>query len=186
MRVVISGTHGSGKSTLLGDFVASHPEWHVLPDPYEDIDAVADEPGALLFAHQLGIAASRLLEPAPGPVLAERGPLDFLAYLSAMQSLGRAIVDSELIERGYELTAAAMHSVDLLVILPLNRRDAISIGESEDLELRDAMDIALLEYADDSDLIGNATVTEIAGDRDRRLLLLERAVREHRDASVAS
>ena len=103
-----------------------------------------------------------------------------------MQSLGRAIVDSELIERGYELTAAAMHSVDLLVILPLNRRDAISIGESEDLELRDAMDIALLEYADDSDLIGNATVTEIAGDRDRRLLLLERAVREHRDASVAS
>ena len=124
--------------------------------------------------------------PAPGPVLAERGPLDFLAYLSAMQSLGRAIVDSELIERGYELTAAAMHSVDLLVILPLNRRDAISIGESEDLELRDAMDIALLEYADDSDLIGNATVTEIAGDRDRRLLLLERAVREHRDASVAS
>ncbi|MFC4138171.1 MULTISPECIES: hypothetical protein [unclassified Microbacterium] len=38
MRIVVSGTHASGKSTLIDAFAAEHPEYRVLPDPFEDPD----------------------------------------------------------------------------------------------------------------------------------------------------
>ena len=116
-RVVVSGTHASGKSTLIGDFAMANREWIVLPDPFELVDA-QEEPDAV-FVRQLRIAAGRLLEPAHGPVLAERGPLDFLAYLDALSRLGRSTRSQDLLRRGIPLTAQAMAGVDLLVLLPL-------------------------------------------------------------------
>lgn len=176
MRVVISGTHGSGKSTLIGDFAAAHREWEILPDPFEFIDAAEESPGAAVFFRQLRIAAERLLEPSDRSVLAERGPLDFLAYLHALESLGRLGPSSELLERGSELTRRSMAEVDLLVLLPLSEADPIEIGADEDLELREAMDLSLLELADDPDLAGAARVVEITGDHARRLARLEGAI----------
>ena len=173
-RVVVSGTHASGKSTLIGDFAMANREWIVLPDPFELVDA-QEEPDAV-FVRQLRIAAGRLLEPAHGPVLAERGPLDFLAYLDALSRLGRSARSQDLLRRGIPLTAQAMAGVDLLVLLPLARDDRIGVGADEDLELREAMDAALLELADDPDLTGGATVVEIAGDPAQRLQRLEDAI----------
>lgn len=178
MRVVVSGTHGSGKSTLIGDFAVSHREWEILPDPYEYVDLAESVPGAAVFFQQLRIAADRLSEPTAAPVLAERGPLDFLAYLHALDSLDRPSRSSDLLDRAYRLTSRAMSEVDLLILLPLNETDSIMIGADEDLELRAAMDMFLLELADDPDLIGTARVVEITGDRSRRLARLEDAIGE--------
>lgn len=84
VRIVVSGTHASGKSTLISDFASRHPEFTVLPDPFELVDE-DDAVGAALFAAQLRIAADRLTdEPGRTHVIAERGPLDFLAYLLAL------------------------------------------------------------------------------------------------------
>lgn len=177
MRVVISGTHGSGKSTLIGDFAGSHRDWAVLPDPYEFVDAAEAQPGARVFLQQLRIAADRLSEPAAGSVIAERGPVDFLAYLRALDDLGRRGASPDALERGERLASEAMAEVDLLVLLPLSDGDPIELDEEEDLELRDAMDLALLELADDPDLVGRARVVEIAGSRERRLAQLENAIR---------
>lgn len=173
MRVVISGTHGVGKSTLIGDFSASHREWTVLPDPYEFIDAAEESPGSLMFFHQLRIAAARLLEPATGHVLAERGPLDFLAYLHALDSLDRPGAAGDVRERGYRLARLAMAEVDLLILLPLSGCGATGISAEEDLELREAMDQSLWEFADDPDLVGATRVVEIVGSREQRLARLE-------------
>ena len=60
MRIVVSGTHASGKSTLISDFVQRHPEYEVLPDPFELMDESWDAPSAALFAAQLSVAAARL------------------------------------------------------------------------------------------------------------------------------
>lgn len=176
MRVIVSGTHGSGKSALIGDFSVAHRNWAILPDPYEFIELAADEPGTAVFVQQLRIAAHRLLEPHTGHALAERGPLDFLAYLHAIESLGRSTAAPDLLEWGYELTGRAMRGVDLLVLLPLNGVDAICIGAEEDLELRDAMNMALLELADEPDLTGSGAVVEITGTREDRLTSLESAI----------
>lgn len=177
MRIVVSGTHGSGKSTLVADFVAAHPEFELLPDPFEVMDAADDEPDAAVFFTQLRIAADRLRTARPDArLVAERGPLDFLAYLDALNTLRRPTRSAELFRRGIPVTAAAMAHVDLLVLLPLNGVDDIDVPEEEDLELRAAMDEALLELADDPDLIATATVVEITGAPARRREQLEAAI----------
>jgi hypothetical protein len=69
-----------------------------------------------------------------------------------------------------------MVGVDLLVLLPLTENDKIELSEDEDLELREAMNLALLELADDPGLVGEARVLELAGNRKHRLAQLERAI----------
>lgn len=175
MRIVISGTHASGKSTLVADFALRHPEFAVLPDPFDLVDEMWDSPNAASFAAQLRISADRLdpLE-LPENLIAERGPIDFLAYLLAFEELTGASSSRELLERSTEITREALSHVDLLVVLPLTASDPIEAGIDEHLELRDTMNDILLDLLGDSDLIGQRPkVAEITGDRDRRLSALE-------------
>lgn len=178
MRIVISGTHASGKSTLLSDFALAHPEYAQLSDPFDLIDDTAVAASAASFFRQLTLSADRLRELSPGAsVVAERGPLDFLAYLAALAELERSSTAPDLMERGYEIAASAFLHVDLLVLLPLNAADHIWVPNEEDLELRAEMDAQLFELSDDPDIIGDGTrIVEITGDRSQRLAALESAI----------
>ncbi len=175
MRIVVSGTHASGKSTLISDFVAAHPQFEVLGDPFELIDEVGQADASSFFA-QLRVSAARLVHLKAGDsVIAERGPLDFVAYLRALETLRRPGRSSAALERGEELTRLAMAHVDLLVVLPLSARDRIDVPMDEDPELREVMDDALLDLSDDPDLVGAADVVELTGDPATRLQRLEAA-----------
>ncbi|WP_460796637.1 DEAD/DEAH box helicase family protein [Microbacterium sp. GXF0217] len=170
MRIAISGTHGTGKSSLIADFHARHPAFAVHGDPHTGGGASVDS-----FVDQFQIAARRLQRmPSTADTIMERCPLDFLAYLEAWVALGRPGAAGQIDDLA-EHAAAAMESVDLLVLLPLTPADGILIPESEDLELREETDAALLRLSDDADLVpDSARVIEIAGTRERRLALLER------------
>ncbi|WP_025158676.1 AAA family ATPase [Leifsonia aquatica] len=178
MRIVVSGTHASGKSTLLSDFALRHPDYTVLPDPFELVDEAWGSPSPALFAAQLRLAADRL-DPGhdAGDVIAERGPLDFLAYLIALGETTGVSSAPALLERSAEITAAAMQHVDLLVLLPLTAADPIDVGDDEDPELRTAMNDVLLELVDDPDLVGTrAHIAELVGSPEERLARLEALV----------
>ena len=179
MRIVVSGTHASGKSTLISDFAIRHPDFTVLPDPFDLIDEAWDQPSAAMFARQLRIAAERLgSDEVAGNVIAERGPLDFLAYLLALDEVAGASGSPELLERSATTTAVALGRVDLLVVLPLNSADAIEVGDDEDPELREGMNDVLMELVDDPDLVGSRVkVVEVAGSPSERLRQLEEQVR---------
>ncbi|MFE6996528.1 AAA family ATPase [Microbacterium sp. NPDC057659] len=181
MRIVVSGTHASGKSTLIEAFAARHPEYRVLPDPFEELlDVALGERDATLFEEQLEIAARRLVAlPAGAAVIAERGPIDFLAYLDALDRLGRPGRPHGSWDAGMQWAAAAAAHIDLLVVLPLGADPAIRAGDDEDLELREETDQALLELAEDPDLTG-AQVIELGGSPDARLAELERVLRDAR------
>ncbi|WP_062296184.1 ATP/GTP-binding protein [Demequina maris] len=177
MRIVVSGTHASGKSTLISDFASRHPEYEVLGDPFEEL---ADEGyvdlDAALFRAQLEIAALRLEEAAEGSnVIAERGPMDFVAYLEALDRLERRGRSSASSRAGLARAEAVADRIDLWVLLPLDDGDPIAVGEDEDPELRAAMNDALLDLADEAGLAG-AVVIELTGDPKARLVMLERAV----------
>lgn len=173
MRIVVSGTHASGKSTLITDFAAVRPGYEVLPDPFEELEESALDLDAGTFYSQLVLAAARLRGRRPGDrVIAERGPLDLLAYLRALDDLGRPTRSPGLLDRGAAITARAMASVDLLVLLPLHHRDPIEVGDDEDPELRRATDAALLDLADDPALTGGARIVELAGSPEDRLARL--------------
>lgn len=190
MRIAVSGTHGSGKSTLIEDFVAAHRDYVYEPEPYEWMEDVygeagAEEPGAEDFYRQLEISVERLRDDELGAkVIAERSPLDFLAYLLALTNLGRTGRDCAVIDSAVELVAAGIANVDLLVVLPLNDRDGIEMPESEDLELREAMNERLLDVvtADPYSLFagGRPRIVEVHGTRQQRMRQLEQAVAELR------
>ena len=189
MRIVVSGTHCSGKSTLVADFLAAHRDYVHEPEPYEWLDVygevAADEPGVDDFYRQLELSVERLGEYGTGArVVAERSPLDFVAYMLALADLGRAVNDCALIASASERAALGMAHVDLLVLLPLNGTDRIVAPDSEDLELREAMNDRLVDIvaADAYSLFagGRPRVVEIHGARHERLRQLELAVTEFR------
>lgn len=176
MRVVVSGTHASGKSTLVAEFAAAHPDYVVLDDPAEAFDEHSGADAGFLLA-QLRLSSARLLTtPRPPRLVAERGPLDFLAYLGALELLRRpgrgGIPEAE-----RHRAVAALATLDLLVLLPLSPRDGITVPDDEDPELREAMDEVLLELAEDPDLVGDIPVIELTGDPSSRLAALEEAIR---------
>ncbi len=173
MRIAVSSTHCSGKSTLIEDFLAAHADYVHEPEPYEWLEDAAAEPAADDFYRQLELSVDRLRQYQPcSNVIAERSPLDFLAYLLALNDLRRAGRDCELIDSAGELAAAGMAHVDLLVVLPLS--DEIVAPESEDLELRNAMNERLLDLitSDPFSLLGKTRVVEISGNRAQRLRIL--------------
>ncbi|MFE5409586.1 AAA family ATPase [Microbacterium sp. NPDC056569] len=175
MRIVVSGTHASGKSTLVSDFAFRYPEFAVLPDPFDLVDETWDTPDASLFARQLRLSADRLdPEQSPENLIADRGPIDFLAYLMALDELTGAPGSRELLKRSTEITREAMQQIDLLVVLPLNAIDRIEPDIDEHSALREGMNEALLDLIDDPDVTGvGPEVVEITGDRSRRLAALE-------------
>lgn len=144
VKIAISGTHGSGKSTLVEDFLDSHKNFIHEPEPYEWLDDAAAEPGVDEFLQQFEISIERIgSHSKDANVIFERSPLDFIAYIEALYDLGRAGRDCALLDSMGERAADALAQLDVLVILPLDGR--IDIHESEDLELREAMDERLLQ-----------------------------------------
>ncbi|MDE0546585.1 hypothetical protein [Microbacterium sp. C7(2022)] len=178
MRIVVSGTHASGKSTIVSDFAGRHPEYAVLPDPFELVDEFWDDASAASFVAQLRVSAARLdLDHTPGSLIAERGPVDFLAYLLAMDDLAGESGSRELMSRVAEMTREAMRNVDLLAVLPLARGDGIFVAADENLPLRQAMNDVLLDLIAEEDVVGaDVRVVELTGDRAARLASLEEAV----------
>ncbi len=179
MRIVVSGTHGSGKSTLISDFAVRHPEYTVLTDLFDIADETASARDPALHATQLRLAADRLtIEERADDVIAERGPVDFLAYLVAVAELTGRPLDAALLGAAMARTAGALRRVDLLVVLPLTSRDPIHVAPDEYLELRDAVNDVLLDLIDDEDVVGERlTVVEVTGTPAQRLAAVEREVR---------
>lgn len=185
MRIAVSGSHCSGKTTLVEDFLERHREYVHEPEPYEWL---AETQGATFSAEltaadvgrQLQISVERLSVYGPGSnVIAERSPLDFLAYLEALRTLGREDT-SPMLDAARELASRGMEHVDLLVVLPLN--DDIELPEDEDPELRGAMNSCLIEILDGELewIAGAVRLAEIAGPRHRRLASLEASIERTR------
>src|ERR1700741_5357031 len=125
MRVAVSGTHGVGKSTLIDEFLRRHPEFVHEPEPYtvrvEDLgEEFSAEPSVQDFRRQLEFNIERLSQHAPGEnVIYERCPVDFLSYIDAL--------DRKSAEAFVEPVVKAMQHLDLILYLPLNKRN----GEQE-------------------------------------------------------
>jgi hypothetical protein len=187
VRIAVSGTHCSGKSTLIDDFLRAHPDYAHEPEPYEWLEehgeASAEEPDAESFYRQLEISVDRLSTYDAGTnVIAERSPLDFLAYLLALNDLGRSARDCDLITRATDLAALGLAHLDLLILLPLTDSNPIAAPASEDLELREAMNEQLIELVTTNPyaLLTRETlrVIELHGTPQQRLIALERVVAE--------
>ena len=181
MRIAVSGTHSSGKTTLVEGFLFQHPHYEHEPEPYEWLTEIrgagfSAELTAADVWQQLEISVERLSLHGPGSnVIAERSPIDFLAYLEALRTLGREDT-SRMLDSARELASRGMEHVELLVVLPLN--DDIEAPEDEDPELREAMNSCLLDLLEGELDRRHVGLAEIVGTRERRLAALEAAIAE--------
>lgn len=180
MRIAVSGSHCSGKTTLVEDFLQRHPEYAHEPEPYELAEAQGAAFSAELTAadvwQQLEISVERLSGYGAGSkVIAERSPIDFLAYLEALHTLGRED-PSRMFDSARDLVRRGMEHIDLLVVLPLS--DEIEAPDEEDPKLREAMNGTLLDIVENDldELATGVRCVEIAGTPRERLAALESQV----------
>lgn len=175
MRIVVSGTHASGKSTLISDFIAAHPDYVALGDPFDLVDENQGA-DAELFDKQLRLAARRLITTTGSSLIVERGPWDFLAYLDALDTLGRDEYAAQLFQSGLALTLRASARADLVAFLPVDEH--IPAPLDEEGELREAMEAALRDLLEDGDIV-TTPVVELTGSPSARLAQLQQAIRQH-------
>ena len=172
MRIAVSGTHGVGKTTLIEEFLRTHPAFTHEPEPYtvmvEDLgEEFSDDPNVEDFRRQLEFNIDRLRQHAPGEnVIYERCPIDFLAYVDAL--------DAGSVEALLESVSTAMQNLDLILYLPL---DKDQILESEYPKLQKAVDRRLNSMLLDDELgIISTHVVEARGSTAQRLRILEHAM----------
>jgi AAA domain-containing protein len=181
MRIAISGTHCCGKSTLIDSFLAAHGDYVHEAEPYEMLqelhgEAFGAEPTAEDFFRQLEYHVERLRQYSEGDrVICERGPADFVAYLLALDDLGRDTADASLVRQSIEIAGSAVKLLDLMVYIPATGQ----APASEDPELRSAVDHWLEEILL-NDEFGMFTghqplILEISGTTPQRLRTIEAA-----------
>jgi len=170
MRIAVSGTHGVGKSTLIDEFLRQHPEFVHEPEPYtvmvEDLgEEFSAEPSVGDFRRQLEFNIERLSQHAPGEnVIYERCPVDFFAYLHAL--------DRKSAQALLERVSEAIQHLDLILYLPFDRTS------EEFPKLQRAVDRRLRSIfrEDEFGIMSstNAIIVEAEGSTDHRLHTLEK------------
>lgn len=167
MRIAISGTHFSGKSTLVEDLSNALPKYSVVEEPYvllaEEGYEFAEMPSVEDFELQLKRSIECMGEREPD-ILFDRCPADLLAYL-----LTHSDSDAFDLERWLPRVRAAMRKLDLVVFLPIERRDRIPLPSSEDSTLRMQVDVELREILLEDSFDFEADVVEVTGTRDDRV-----------------
>lgn len=177
MRIAVSGTHCTGKSTLIDEFLRAYPEFAHEPEPYtalvEDFgEEFSAEPCVDDFVTQLEFNLARLRQHAPGDqVIYERCPVDFLAYIAAL--------DSKNVEPHRNSVSEGINRLDLIVYLPLD--DEIEASTLEFPKLRKAVDRRLSAILFDNEFgiisSSDVAIVDASGSTAQRLRIVEEAMK---------
>lgn len=167
MRVAFTGAHFTGKSSLIAALARWLPGYQIMPEPYYQLAEEGYHFAALPvpedFEAQLARAIENL-ETSEARTLFDRCPLDFLAYLAAH-------AESPTVDRDehFEACRQALKKLDLLVYLPIEEPDLITLPASQDEDFRQRADEALRELLLDAADEWGVPVLEIQGDVFRRV-----------------
>ena len=110
----------------------------VLEEDYGEVFAA--DPSSDDFYRQLEFNVGRLRHYKLGDrVIFERSPADFLAYMLALQDLARDRESVPMVETSLSIVRDAIHLLDLIVFLPVEDESETVMADSEDPELRSAV-----------------------------------------------
>ncbi len=133
MRIAVSGSHATGKSTLLRELGSRLADYQTVDEPYylleENGHTFSDPPDDDDFVVLLEYSASLYLKGTAAKVVYDRSPADYLAYLAAdsPDSISPDLV---------ALTADALATIDLVVLVPIEKPDRIAGVEMPKLRRR--------------------------------------------------
>lgn len=167
LRLAVSGAHRTGKSTLVEDLDRSLPGYEVIEEPYvllEETGHVFRHPPSLEdFELQLNCSIRSILD-APSNAILDRCPADLLAYLALHRDHERFDPDSWMPQ-----VRQAMGLLDLVVFVPVERADRISLDLETRPRWRRAVDEELRALLLDDPWGWGAPTLEVRGDPGERL-----------------
>lgn len=183
VRIAIAGTHRSGKTSLVEAFGRGHPEYRVVPEPYEGLqEEIGEDPADDLtpeaFLRQLGYMVDVLSgHPPTEPAIFDRSPADFLAYLRAIDDVYVGRSDWGFPEAVLAAVEAGLQRLDLIVFLRTRRGGRTASGDPR--SLRGLVDLYLSELLLDDVLgllgaAGAPAVHELEGPTSTRVERLSR------------
>ena len=169
MRVAVSGTHRVGKSQLIAA-LAEAGVADVIDEPYRVLEdegyEFSDPPTFEDFEAQLRRSIELV---QAGGTLFDRCPLDFVAYL-------RALDEDYDLEPWLDELRTAMDALDHVVVIRIESPDRIAVAAHEDRRLRADVD-AWIERVIVDDMLGlDANVVEVSGDLEARVRQVRRAI----------
>ena len=138
MRIAVSGAHRTGKTTLIEELSRVLPAYAVVDEPYYLLEDEGHEfpemPSLEDFELQLERSIECILESGENQLF-DRCPADILAYLVSHQDADGFDVDHWL-----PRVRRAMQRLDVIVFVPVEDPDRISVSEPEEDELRQRVD----------------------------------------------
>lgn len=162
MRIAFSGSHRVGKSSLI-EALAPRLGFRVIDEPYhaleEDGHEFSDPPTIEDFEAQLRTSIA-IANDLPAGALVDRCPLDFVAYLRALDPDYDIDLDA---------LREAMSVFELVVFVPIEQPDRITVSTSEHRRLRADVDTNLRSLVLDDSLGLDLTTVEADGPLDARV-----------------
>jgi hypothetical protein len=167
MRIAFSGAHRTGKTTLIAAVAEQVPAYEVIDEPYwlleEEGYELSDPPSIEDYERQLDRSIEALAA-APEDALLDRCPLDFIAYLQALD----ADVDDDVHD--------SLAVLDLVVVVQIETPDRIPVAAHEDRRLRRRVDERLRALVEAFDV----EILEVSGGLGERARQVMRAMRPGR------
>lgn len=162
MRLAVSGTHRVGKTTLGQRLVELLPAHEFLDEPYHELvgegHAFSHPPGAEDFEDQLRYSVCSL-EQTEENLIFDRCPVDFMAYLIALQDDA-----GEVLQRWGEPVRSAMSSLDGVILVPVEEPDRVGIEPDRDMAVdRGAVDEIVRDLLVNDHLDLDLPVVEVRG-----------------------
>ncbi len=159
VRVAFSGAHRTGKTTLVEAISNLVPTYAVVDEPYRVLEEagyeLSDPPSVEDYEQQLRTSIE-LLAAAPADALLDRCPLDFVAYLQA--------IDTDFdVDDWLDDIREAIALLDLIVVVPIETPDRIAIPAHEDRRLRRRVDRHLQRLALDDPFGFDIATLEVSG-----------------------
>ena len=167
MRIAVSGAHDTGKTTLIDALIGSLPRFSAVDEPYYQLEEeghlFSEMPCIEDFELQLERAIKCILE-SDGDCLFDRCPFDILAYLIAHDDSDGFDVDVWL-----PSVRDAMQCVDLVIFVPIEDPDRVTVSASEYRRLRRRVDQELQEIVLEDRWTFGVPAIEVAGSPGERV-----------------
>lgn len=181
MRIAFSGAHCTGKTSLIARVAELESSYEVVEEPYvvleEEGHEFAETPCFDDYEMQLRRSLKDLGE-AGDRVFLDRCPLDFLAYMRA--------VEGELdVEEWLDDAREAMQKLDLIVFVPIEEPDEIYMDPTEKPKLRKKVDRILRELVLDDPYDLQIPTLEVEGSVEERMRQVRRAMQENGERGTA-